>query len=726
MTYEKELPIPNDRFDSDQTMEINMGIADGLDVSVYADPQYMAIQMRQIRLGMQEGLDVSVYAKPEYDWFQMEEIRKGMLQKINYMIYAMPSVEYRTMRQIRLGLQDGLDLSSYIKLDAGILCELRKALLSRANIISYIKKGYQVEQLREIRRAIEKKLDISKYLIKEFRGAAIREICQGLEDGLDPAIYAKIDFSWRQMREIRLGLEKRLNVEIYANPLFDWKQMREIRLGLEAGIDVSSYRSFMYTAADMKRMREEIVSSFLEGILSPTKVETDYERFSIFTSADQMESMIEIKCSESETVSREEVMHALERQGITYGILEEAVDELLEKKRYNVSVVIAKGKLPTKGEDGWYEFFFHTENKKKPNILPDGSADYKNIQWFEMVEKGQKIAVYHSAQSGEDGYTVTGKKLPALYGQEKNVLTGEGFELQPDRKTYVAAVDGRIELLGENQIYISKMLVLDEVTATSGNIDFDGCIYVKGNVGAGSVIKASQDIVIYGFVEAATIQCEGDIVIGSGANGGGEGLIKAGGRINGQFFEAIHVISGENIYANYCLNCLLQAGDSIMINGKKGMLAGGYAQAAFQLKVHQLGNHIGIETNVQLGIDSVVLQKKAALESQLEEEHKELSILGNAYIRYQKKYPPEIRNTMEIYIKVEQAIYTIEEEIKNLQEQLKEIEEIVIKMQGAKAVVEGELYEGTTIYLHNNKWKAFQVRNVEVVCKNGRVVVHSM
>lgn len=38
-------------------------------------------QKREIAQGEQFGLDVSVYAKPEYDWFQMEEIRKGLEQR---------------------------------------------------------------------------------------------------------------------------------------------------------------------------------------------------------------------------------------------------------------------------------------------------------------------------------------------------------------------------------------------------------------------------------------------------------------------------------------------------------------------------------------------------------------------------------------------------------------------------------------------------------------------
>ena len=37
--------------------------------------------MNEIRLGLEQGLDVSVYAKPEFDCGQMKKIRLKLLKK---------------------------------------------------------------------------------------------------------------------------------------------------------------------------------------------------------------------------------------------------------------------------------------------------------------------------------------------------------------------------------------------------------------------------------------------------------------------------------------------------------------------------------------------------------------------------------------------------------------------------------------------------------------------
>lgn len=54
-------------FSKDQKEEIEEGLLAGVDVSVYAKPEFLAIQMHQIRLGLEKKLPVEIYASKEYD-----------------------------------------------------------------------------------------------------------------------------------------------------------------------------------------------------------------------------------------------------------------------------------------------------------------------------------------------------------------------------------------------------------------------------------------------------------------------------------------------------------------------------------------------------------------------------------------------------------------------------------------------------------------------------------
>ncbi len=721
----KQILNSNENLDEYQLAEVKLGAERGLDVLCYAKPEYMAIQMRQIRLGLENGLDVSVYAKPEYDWFQMEEIRLGMEEGVDYELYAKPSIDYKRMRQLRIGLRDGIDLSSFVKLDAGILEELRKAIKSKVSITEYIKEGYVVEQLTEIRIALEKKLDIRPYINTEYRGASIREIALGLEADVAVERYANTEYQWQQMREIRLGMEARVDVDQYSNELYSWQQMRELRLGLEEGLEIEGYKKFLYTATVMEQMRKNLLLEEARGI-ADQKIQQQLlkDEITIFISKDEMEACIEV--SGKSDITAKDILQKLKQSGISQGILQNEVESIITEKRFGQTIVIARGKTPEAGKDGWYEFFFDTNPCRKPNILEDGTADFSDVKWFELVEKNQKIAYYHSAEYGISGYTVTGKFLKAKKGHEKSVLRGHGFHVLEDKKTYISLLDGRIICDEEGYLEVSRVCALDAVNRATGNISFDGTIYIHGNVGSGVTISATENIIVDGFVEAAVLRSGGEIFLRRGANGGGNGIIEAKENVVGQFFEDVQIIAGGDIIiSQYCMNCNLFAQGTISLMANKGLLLGGMARALKGISAYIVGNKMGLRTVLHVGIDQQTVNGYQKILNEIENVNRELKILQHSQNDFQNKYAPEVRNTMEIYLKIEDAIYTKNLQLDQLIKEKEALEEYMEEMRKAKVVVSGILYEGTEVAIGSVKWKAFDVKDVVLRCVNDKVIVES-
>ncbi len=713
-----------DNLTEDQKIEVQAGINKGLDVSYYANPNYLAIQMRQIRLGMEEGLDVSVYSSLDYDWFQMEEIRLGMLDGINYQIYAKPEVNYKQMRQLRKGLRDGIDLSIFIKLDAGILEQVRKGILAKVPIVDYIKEGYVVEQLVEIRHALEKKLDIRQYISTDLRGASIREIALGLEAGLPVVVYATPEYSWQQMREIRLGMENRVDISRYSNSLFNWQQMRELRLGLEEGLDIQQYRKFIYTASDMENVRKRLLLEEIAVIADGGReLEIVDDRITVFVSRDEMEACVQI--SGGDPITEKHILHKLKKNGITQGIMNDVIKDIVDNKKYGETIVIAQGKLPESGSEGWYEFFFDTNPQRTPRILEDGTADFRDIKWFELVGKGQKLAYYHSAGFGVSGFTVTGKFLKAKKGKEKNVLKGQGFSVNADGKTYISNMDGKVFYDGDSRMDVSRVCTVEHVNLATGNITFDGTIHVKGNVGSGVTISATENVIVDGYVEAATIKSGGEVFLRKGVNGSGNGIIEAKGNVVGQFFEDVRVVTTGDIIAQYCMNCMLRSEGEISLVGHKGLLLGGNTRAVKGVSAHTIGNKHGLWTilNVGIGQDTLKLQQK--IEKDIENVYKELAILNHSRLEFQNKYSPEVRNAMEIYLKIEDAIYTKDLQLKSLHEEKMHMDRLMEDLRGSRIEVTGTLYEGVDVTIDNVKWKSYSVRSIVIKCSNGKVIVDS-
>lgn len=713
-------------YTQDQVLEIEKGLKAGIDISHFADKKFLAIQMRQIRIGIQEGLEVEKYASFSYDWFQMEEIRKGLLGKLDVDKYASPDIPYDKMRQIRWGLCAGIDLSAYKKLSAGILKELRLAIENRVNIIPYINAGYDTEQLEVIRAALEQGLDIDPWLRKEYRGISIEEICKGLKVGLDVSTYAGTEYSWQQMREIRLGMEHMVDIEKYKSPYYSAQQMREIRLGLEEGLEVSYYRSLMYTAKEMEGRRlalKENPAAFMpkEEVLVSEQGKEGHYRIRI--SEDEMEAFLEVAGGEAE-LNRTEILKALRNHDIVYGILYDEIENMIHQKNLRKPVLIARGKPTIGGEDGRYEFFFRTQVARTPKELEHGNVDYRNVEWFETVQEGQKLAYYHSATPGENGITVTGKNIPAKRGREQSILTGSGFKRMPDGKTYISLMQG-IVTLHEFCLEVANLLIMDKVNLSTGNVNFRGNVYVKGNVGSGTRIQADGDVFVKGFVESAEIVCGGNAVLRQGMNASGNGYINAGKDVIGYFFEATEVYAKGNIQGDYFLNCRLYAEEKVIASGKKGMLAGGSTFAEKGLRVYTLGNQAGLFTQVKLGLTERFAKEEEDINMIIRGVNKELFILQNALMEFQRKYPAEVRNTMELYLKTESAIYTKERQMEGLLRDKSKLADERRKTDLVSAIIDKQLYEGVTFEIDGSKWNAKNVGAVTVKKKNNKIAVFS-
>ena len=428
-----------------QVREIEEGLAQKLDISIYADKSFMALQMRQIRLGLMENLPIEKYASIEYDWFQMEEIRKGLLNGVDVNVYASKDIPYDKMREIRRGLEEDIDMLQYMMYPANMMTQIRKSLELRIDIIPYIEAGYDIEQIEVIREAHHKQIKIEEYVTTEFIGPAIREIMLGLEAMQNVKLYARPDYTWQQMREVRLGLKNRIDVDVYNDSFYNWKQMRQIRLGLETGLDVTRYSSYMYTAKEMSKIRNRML--LVDDGKNEMYIE-ESDDIVIRISADEMKAQVKILHA-GRHYTRDDIVLELAEHGICEGINEGSIKRLITHKGDDEYVTVAKGIAPVDGRDGWYEFYFDIENKRQQKLLPDGSVDYQQQEWYQSTKANEKIAYYHEATAGTNGKTVTGKELLSKKGKEKAALLLEGCTLLEDNKTYIADTAGRVELKGD-------------------------------------------------------------------------------------------------------------------------------------------------------------------------------------------------------------------------------------------------------------------------------------
>jgi len=334
-------------------------------------------------------------------------------------------------------------------------------------------------------------------------------------------------------------------------------------------------------------------------------------------------------------ITFEKVMEELAAKGIKYGVNENKIKEMINNSIFNTPVDVASGLLPRDGKDGKIQFFFDTNKNLKPKLLEDGTVDYHNLGLVINVKKGQQLAEIIPPTKGISGMTVTGKSVKARDGKEPRIHAGKNVVISEDGFRAFADIDGQ-PILYNNKLSVLPVLeIKGDVGPATGDIDFLGSIIVLGNVKSGFAIKASQDLEVYGIVEAAQIEVGGNIMIKRGIQGQGKGILKAGEDFTARYIENATVEAGNDIIiAEAAMHSRLFAGKAIRLEGKKGLIVGGTAKAGEKLIAKTIGSPMSTYTEIEAGINPTlkmdyqnICNKLAALESDLHKIHQALSVL---------------------------------------------------------------------------------------------------
>ncbi len=708
-------------FDTQQLYQIRSGIKSGVDVSVYAKKIYLADQMRELRHGLskKDGVPIIFFEDPAFDGRQMREIRKGLQAGIDVSNYAILTVPFMKMRAVRKSAEDGLifdesDIRSY---SADVLQQLHQAYLDEVDITQYAKRKYDASQLEQIRLALKKELPIDKYISAEMCGDSIREIRLGLEEGIDVFKYADISYGWMQMYEMRLGLEHQIDITPYSKPLYHASQMREIRLGIEEGLDISAFSSLMYTAKDMHRIRTKLLNGEIQNIVNDDAFDKSVldRTGGVSDQTVLLSYMLEHRdeyISISENKMKCWIMLPLRKDGISYtedaimtflfklkirsGIDRNQMKKMLASPDPNVKYLIAKGKDVEDGQDGYYEYLFNIEQNTEFEYLPDGSIDFSKMNLLQQVHVGDKLAIYHKATKGVDGYNIYGEIVKAQNGKEVPILKGDGFMIMSDRVTYVAKYTGAISY-DEGDIYVKKVMITPEVKITDKKITYDGVVYVKGDVNSGSEIVATGDVIIGGHMESSSIESGGNVIIAGGATCPVRGSITAKGNITAKFFDGV-TIKGKEIQSNYFINCEIDAKGKIKTYGKQGMIYGGNAYSLVGLESALIGNKTGVKTIITLGANTELLTEYGDLQKKISRESEDLKTLNS-----QKEKLMEVgggnAQVMQWKIKVNAAIATKEQTIKYLMQKKSKLDEDMEKGSNAMVIVTDTIFIGTVLMI---------------------------
>lgn len=154
------------KFNYSQKEQISFGLQKGLDISIYAKPEFYWDQMEQIRFGLEEGLDVSIYANPKFDSMQMGEIRIGLEKSLDVNTYVKPEFDWKQTPQISTDLGEDLYLKKWMEYYAKEWKFWNRVVRILSKKDGYSKEGYRKVTKQAILKRKSMEEDYNFYAIR--------------------------------------------------------------------------------------------------------------------------------------------------------------------------------------------------------------------------------------------------------------------------------------------------------------------------------------------------------------------------------------------------------------------------------------------------------------------------------------------------------------------------------------------------------------------------------
>jgi len=443
-----------------------------------------------------------------------------------------------------------------------------------------------------------------------------------------------------------------------------------------------------------------------ECISRNTDVVHVLETMTVTVSKDKMSATAKFNppVNKGRKLTATDIATIIEKEGIRFGVPAGLPEKLSESHDYTSVYTVATGQDLVEGADGYIKYHFNEKKKDiKPKTMEDGKVDYKNLDLIEKAVNGQVLLTFIQPVPGNNGINVHGQVAAARKVKTASVISaGKNVMESEDGSELIATEDGQIIFDGK-KISVSPILEINgNIDNSTGNIDFNGSLVIKGNVLAGFSISAVGNIDILGVVEGAKIKSDHSIILSSGIQGSGVAEIVAGEDIFVKYVENSTLYSGGNIITDSIMHSKVSCGGALTLKGRNGLLVGGHTRVGGRLEAQTIGSRVATLTELEVGMDPKKLQEYRVLQEEYEAVKKGYELNDRLFVTLNTAMK---RGTLPVDKKV-QLLKTINmrnslrEKAEAIQDRIKDIMPY-LDGEGNVIIINKVMYSGVKLLLGN-------------------------
>lgn len=388
---------------------------------------------------------------------------------------------------------------------------------------------------------------------------------------------------------------------------------------------------------------------------------------------------------------------------LSFGIDTIMIKKIIDKKIYNRKILIAKGKTPIDGKDGYIKYYFSKDVNATPKELEDGSVDFRNLNLINNVKKGDVLAELVEPTNGENGITVKGESIEFKKGKSAFFKYGKNTAVSPEGKYLMAEKDGQVRAIKGKIAVYEVYDVKGDVDNSTGNIQFNGTVKISGNVLTGFEVSADGDIEVKGVVEGANILSKGDVTLHRGVQGHSKGRIISAGSVIAKYIENTYIEAQKDVVSEAIMHSKIVSKGSIKATGRKGLIVGGTCSAFSEISAKIIGSSMSTVTILEVGIDPGYRNKEEEIRKKIDDTRMNIEKLSKT-ITFLNRISRTEGLSEDKQIMLNKAIETrkvLMTSLGELQSELEFIETQIKLLSNGKVKVQEVIYPGVKIVIGN-------------------------
>lgn len=458
------------------------------------------------------------------------------------------------------------------------------------------------------------------------------------------------------------------------------------------------------------------------------------DAFLLKVSADGMEAVLSPKTDIALLPEVSQVKEEIGKVGIVHGVKDAPVP--LAENRY----LVAQGVPPVHGENARIRFFVKPLVEKSSQSQgteddTDAKVDFRELGGIVNVKAEQLLLEKIPPGEGQPGVDVCNDAAPPKPGRDVKIKLGSGVKLNEEEDKIYAVVHGKFVMLDEKASVLEEHTVSEDVDMSVGNVTFAGSkLDIYGAVLTGFKVRCRGSITIAKGVNDAEVLAGGAVVISGGVIGE-HAVIRSMGDASIDFLEngpRVNV-GGHVQIGDASIQSFIKTGGSLKAISGKGLVVGGECIVGGSMYVRELGSSAEVVTEVTVGVNPVIEQKKRKLAqdqeiwpARMSETLKNVNTLNKMKKESGKNFPPDKK---ELLNKYNAFLPKVMEKVNQLSELQEEINAEIDKATNESIYVYGKLFPGVKVTIGN----AVRVVASEEECvairlnkSNLQIVIHGM